>query len=142
MISDELKKYVEKFVTGKDEAGMTAGLYISFDDLHLGPTSSTLMDIAVLCMIFTIIQGGDPEKLIKEKLRHLEGCAEHSLPIHGVTNLNKLLSIHDKTLVMTVKHSVNLSDEDEVELQDRNAESEFDDANEREHTFEEQVVPA
>lgn len=139
MISPALEEYVKKFIGKKDDSGMTAGLYIVFDDLHLGATPSTLMDIAALCVLFTTLQGKNPEELLKEKLTHLEGCATHSLPIHGVTNLNKVMAFGDKTLVMTVKHTVE-ADEEPVQIVDRKEASEFEDANERVHNFEGQEV--
>lgn len=117
MIPKELIDYVSKFIGKNDDSGMTAGLYIAFDDLHLGATPNTLIDIAALGLVFAAINGADIETLLRQRIEHLTGCATHSLPISGVTNIGKILAIPEKTLVMTIKHS-SLTD-DIVEIKDQ-----------------------
>jgi hypothetical protein len=119
MIPKELIDYVSKFIGKNDDSGMTAGLYIAFDDLHLGATPNTLIDIATLGLVFAAINGADIETLLRKRIEHLTGCATHSLPISGVTNIGKILAIPEKTLVMTIKHSADKADDDVIEIKDQ-----------------------
>ena len=57
--------------------------------------------------------------LLRKRIEHLTGCATHSLPISGVTNIGKILAIPEKTLVMTIKHSADKADDDVIEIKDQ-----------------------
>ena len=119
MIPESLIEYVGKFIGKNDDSGMTAGLYIVFDDLHFGATPNTLVDIAALSLVFASLNGADIETLLRKRIEHLTGCATHSLPISGVTNIGKILAIPEKTLVMTIKHSADKADDDVIEIKDQ-----------------------
>jgi hypothetical protein len=123
MIPESLIEYVGKFIGKNDDSGMTAGLYIVFDDLHFGATPNTLVDIAALSLVFASLNGADIETLLRKRIEHLTGCATHSLPISGVTNIGKILAIPEKTLVMTIKHSsANANNDDVIEIKDQEKE--------------------